>query len=169
MCAFWSSLTILFIFQFSVTINGRSCQGAGPNKKLAKRACAEAMLDLLGYNKPMPKPGKSLLKKKSTVDCFLNCGDSSNDASNENNTTISPEATTNATMYDEFYKYFHEFIYFRWKTTSTDEAETATAAVDDGDQTTPKRRVTFSNEVTETALPGSSTYAIICRIYITKM
>lgn len=39
--------------------------GIGPNKKLAKRAAAEAMLARIGYVKPMPQPGKSLLKKKT--------------------------------------------------------------------------------------------------------
>lgn len=44
--------------------NGLRCEGVGPNKKLAKRAAAEAVLSRIGYVKPMPKPGKSLLKKK---------------------------------------------------------------------------------------------------------
>lgn len=38
--------------------------GTGPNKKLAKRAAAETMLIKIGYNKSMPQPGKSLLKKR---------------------------------------------------------------------------------------------------------
>lgn len=45
--------------------DGLRCEGIGPNKKLAKRAAAEAVLARIGYVKPMPKPGKSLLKKKS--------------------------------------------------------------------------------------------------------
>ncbi|EJD75988.1 double-stranded RNA binding domain-containing protein family protein, variant [Loa loa] len=44
--------------------DGLRCEGIGPNKKLAKRAAAEAVLARIGYVKPMPKPGKSLLKKK---------------------------------------------------------------------------------------------------------
>ncbi|VBB31103.1 unnamed protein product, partial [Acanthocheilonema viteae] len=44
--------------------DGLRCEGVGPNKKLAKRAAAEAVLARIGYVKPMPKPGKSLLKKK---------------------------------------------------------------------------------------------------------
>lgn len=43
---------------------GLRCEGTGPNKKLAKRAAAEAALAEIGYAKPMPKPGKSLLKKR---------------------------------------------------------------------------------------------------------
>uniref|UniRef100_A0AC35TG30 DRBM domain-containing protein n=1 Tax=Rhabditophanes sp. KR3021 TaxID=114890 RepID=A0AC35TG30_9BILA len=46
------------------------CEGKGPNKKLAKRAAAEALLDKIGYYKPMKQPGKSLLKK--TADAYQN-------------------------------------------------------------------------------------------------
>lgn len=48
-----------------MTIGDQSCEGTGPNKKLAKRAAAEAMLEILGYAKPLPKPGKSVLKQTS--------------------------------------------------------------------------------------------------------
>uniref|UniRef100_A0AC34F1U9 DRBM domain-containing protein n=1 Tax=Panagrolaimus sp. ES5 TaxID=591445 RepID=A0AC34F1U9_9BILA len=53
-------------FTFEITCRGITLTGSGPNKKLAKRAAAEAMLEQIGYVKPMPQPGKSLLKKKST-------------------------------------------------------------------------------------------------------
>ncbi|CAB3399227.1 unnamed protein product [Caenorhabditis bovis] len=53
-------------FMIKVTCGEQSCVGSGPNKRLAKRAAAEAMLALIGYVKPLPPPGKSLLKKKST-------------------------------------------------------------------------------------------------------
>uniref|UniRef100_A0A915Q830 DRBM domain-containing protein n=1 Tax=Setaria digitata TaxID=48799 RepID=A0A915Q830_9BILA len=57
-------------FVMEVTCDdGLRCEGTGPNKKLAKRAAAEAVLTRIGYVKPMPKPGKSLLKKKSE-DCL---------------------------------------------------------------------------------------------------
>lgn len=42
-------------------------EGKGPNKRLAKRAAAEAMLESIGFVKPLPPPGKSLLKKM--IDC----------------------------------------------------------------------------------------------------
>lgn len=42
--------------------------GKGPNKRLAKRAAAEEMLDIIGYVKPLPPPGKSLLKKNPDAD-----------------------------------------------------------------------------------------------------
>uniref|UniRef100_A0AC35F229 DRBM domain-containing protein n=1 Tax=Panagrolaimus sp. PS1159 TaxID=55785 RepID=A0AC35F229_9BILA len=53
-------------FTFEISCRGITLTGSGPNKKLAKRAAAEAMLEHIGYVKPMPQPGKSLLKKKST-------------------------------------------------------------------------------------------------------
>ncbi|KAI6173151.1 hypothetical protein M3Y98_01051300 [Aphelenchoides besseyi] len=53
-------------FVIEVTCMGNTQTGVGPNKKLAKRAAAVAMLDTIGYAKPMPQPGKSLLKKRST-------------------------------------------------------------------------------------------------------
>lgn len=43
-------------------------EGKGPNKRLAKRAAAEELLDIIGYVKPLPPPGKSLLKKNPDVD-----------------------------------------------------------------------------------------------------
>jgi double-stranded RNA-binding protein Staufen len=53
--------------EFVVQVNcvGLTQTGFGPNKKLAKRAAAVAMLEEIGYVKPMPQPGKSLLKKRS--------------------------------------------------------------------------------------------------------
>ncbi len=39
-----------------------SAQASGPNKKLAKRAAAESMLQLLGYSRPQPQPGKPSIK-----------------------------------------------------------------------------------------------------------
>ena len=41
------------------------CTGSGPNKKLAKRSAAEALLQLLGYSRPQPQPEKPALKHGS--------------------------------------------------------------------------------------------------------
>ncbi|XP_031847758.1 double-stranded RNA-binding protein Staufen isoform X5 [Nomia melanderi] len=41
-------------FVMEVTMGQHSAQGIGPNKKLAKRAAAEALLAQLGYSKPLP-------------------------------------------------------------------------------------------------------------------
>ncbi|XP_037793787.1 double-stranded RNA-binding protein Staufen homolog isoform X1 [Penaeus monodon] len=49
-------------FIMQVTVGNQSAQGSGPNKKLAKRAAAENMLQLLGYSRPQPQPGKPAIK-----------------------------------------------------------------------------------------------------------
>lgn len=49
-------------FIMQVTVGSQSAQGSGPNKKLAKRAAAENMLQLLGYSRPQPQPGKPAIK-----------------------------------------------------------------------------------------------------------
>lgn len=46
-----------------VTVGQQSATGSGPNKKLAKRAAAEALLQLLGYSRPGPQPGKPTLSR----------------------------------------------------------------------------------------------------------
>lgn len=49
-------------FVMQVTVGQHSTTGSGPNKKLAKRAAAEALLQLLGYSRPTPQPNKPALK-----------------------------------------------------------------------------------------------------------
>jgi len=49
-------------FVMQVTVGQQSATGSGPNKKLAKRAAAEALLQLLGYSRPTPQPGKPALR-----------------------------------------------------------------------------------------------------------
>lgn len=49
-------------FVMQVQVEEHTCSGVGPNKKLAKRHAAEAMLQLLGYNKPSPQPAKPAIK-----------------------------------------------------------------------------------------------------------
>ena len=44
-----------------------TCTGVGPNKKLAKRHAAEAMLLHLGYNKPSPQPAKPAIKSTEST------------------------------------------------------------------------------------------------------
>ena len=48
-----------------VNVGSHNAQGTGPNKKLAKRAAAESMLQLLGYSRPQPQPGKPAIKLES--------------------------------------------------------------------------------------------------------
>jgi len=52
-------------FVVQVEVEEKTCTGSGPNKKLAKRSAAEAMLQLLGYTKPSPQPTKSSIKNSS--------------------------------------------------------------------------------------------------------
>jgi len=55
-----------FVMQVSV---GQHCTtGTGPNKKLAKRAAAESLLQLLGYSRPSVQPNKSAIKTGSEAD-----------------------------------------------------------------------------------------------------
>ncbi|XP_070533253.1 double-stranded RNA-binding protein Staufen homolog 2-like isoform X2 [Ptychodera flava] len=49
-------------FVMQVTVGNNQCTGIGPNKKMAKRAAAEAMLQELGYRSNPPLPNKSSLK-----------------------------------------------------------------------------------------------------------
>ncbi|TKR79908.1 hypothetical protein L596_014059 [Steinernema carpocapsae] len=48
-------------FVVEATCKDIHCQGTGPNKKLAKRAAAEAMLAKIGYDKPMPQRSDPLM------------------------------------------------------------------------------------------------------------
>lgn len=45
-------------FVIEASVNGHSCTGVGPNKKVAKRNAAEALLIALGYNSVNSKPSK---------------------------------------------------------------------------------------------------------------
>ncbi|XP_067010625.2 double-stranded RNA-binding protein Staufen homolog 2 isoform X2 [Anabrus simplex] len=49
-------------FVMEVSIGQHSATGTGPNKKLAKRAAAEGLLQLLGYSRPTPQPAKPSIK-----------------------------------------------------------------------------------------------------------
>lgn len=49
-------------FVMEVSVGSTSAQGSGPNKKLAKKAAAEALLTQMGYSKPQPLPIKPSIK-----------------------------------------------------------------------------------------------------------
>ncbi|XP_046581471.1 double-stranded RNA-binding protein Staufen homolog [Haliotis rubra] len=55
-------------FVMQVQVEDQTCTGVGPNKKLAKRNAAEAMLQLLGYSRPSPQPAKSSIKTSTGPD-----------------------------------------------------------------------------------------------------
>ena len=47
-----------------VTVGQQAATGSGPNKKLAKRAAAEALLQQLGYSRPALQPGKPAIRQQ---------------------------------------------------------------------------------------------------------
>lgn len=49
-------------FVIEASVNGHSCTGVGPNKKIAKRNAAEALLAMLGYSNPTASTQKPPLK-----------------------------------------------------------------------------------------------------------
>lgn len=49
-----------------VCVGNDTATGTGCNKKLAKRAAAEKLLQMLGYHKPQPQPGKPVLKSTTS-------------------------------------------------------------------------------------------------------
>ncbi|KAF7997423.1 hypothetical protein HCN44_005994 [Aphidius gifuensis] len=53
-------------FLMEVSIGQYSATGIGPNKKMGKRAAAEALLTQLGYSKPQIQPTKPAIKTKTT-------------------------------------------------------------------------------------------------------
>ncbi|XP_059149964.1 double-stranded RNA-binding protein Staufen homolog isoform X2 [Physella acuta] len=62
-------------FIMQVEVEDKNCTGTGPNKKLAKRSAAEAMLQLLGYTKPSPQPVKSSFKHPASGEGNQSNGD----------------------------------------------------------------------------------------------
>ncbi|XP_044257054.1 double-stranded RNA-binding protein Staufen homolog 2-like isoform X2 [Tribolium madens] len=53
-------------FVIEASVNGHSCTGVGPNKKIAKRNAAEALLNQLGYGNPPSNPKPVLKTEKET-------------------------------------------------------------------------------------------------------
>lgn len=57
-CSYHCSCPIIW----QVEVGDQKSSGTGPNKKLAKRAAAEAMLLLMGYSKVQKQPSKPAIK-----------------------------------------------------------------------------------------------------------
>lgn len=59
-------------FVIEASVNGHSCTGIGPNKKVAKRNAAEALLTALGYaqppSNPNPTPPKPAIKAEKETE-----------------------------------------------------------------------------------------------------
>jgi hypothetical protein len=78
------------LFRLQVSAGGQSAQGSGPNKKLAKRSAAEALLQTMGYSRPTLQPGKPALKSSSSTASTASCSSSISQSSSANQpTTIS--------------------------------------------------------------------------------
>ncbi|CAI5456373.1 unnamed protein product [Caenorhabditis angaria] len=124
-------------FIIRVTCVNESCDGKGPNKKLAKRSAAEAMLAALGYIKPLPAPGKSLLKKR----CDKDKGD----------LLISPKSSdvseTNSAKSPDFSEELHEGNEIR-----NDSSDRMTSPQSE------KKHVTFNSQVQACPPPGDQNY-----------
>lgn len=54
-------------FVIQASVNGYSCNGVGPNKKIAKRNAAQALLSLLGYANVNPTTPKPALKVRINI------------------------------------------------------------------------------------------------------
>ena len=48
-----------------MSVGSEKATGSGPNKKLAKRAAAENLLQAMGYIRPTPTPTKPAIKAAS--------------------------------------------------------------------------------------------------------
>ena len=61
---------------WQVVVGSHQCTGVGPNKKLAKRAAAEVMLQKLGYSAPSPQPAKPAIKSPDATQVRRHCQNS---------------------------------------------------------------------------------------------
>jgi len=55
-------------FVMQVQVGQQHTTGSGPNKKLAKRAAAEALLQMLGYSRPSLQPSKPAIKTGAEIE-----------------------------------------------------------------------------------------------------
>ena len=79
-----------------VNVAGETAQGTGPNKKLAKRAAAESLLQTLGYFRPSAQPGKPALKNSSSANTASSTQTNNSNAVYENGINVTSVDKTNA-------------------------------------------------------------------------
>ena len=94
---------ILFFIYFQVSAAGQCAQGSGPNKKLAKRAAAEALLQLMGYSRPSLQPSKPALKTSHS---------NGSTASTTSSSSMSCSSLTNGEIKEKTKKVRSHFYYF---------------------------------------------------------
>ncbi|KAE9415167.1 hypothetical protein Angca_003627 [Angiostrongylus cantonensis] len=156
-----------------VSCGKRICCGSGPNKRLAKRAAAEAMLAEIGYVKPLPPPGKSLLKKKT--DSPLNIGffDPNNPISSSlsNDLVLDSASPTGqqVSKTNQEYSLQEQILALNMNNQSSHQASldpssfllTGGESMESSANVPPspgRRRVTFSNQVKACPPPEDSNY-----------
>ncbi|KHJ93122.1 hypothetical protein OESDEN_06973 [Oesophagostomum dentatum] len=158
-------------FTVQVTCGTRICSGNGPNKRLAKRAAAEAMLAEIGYVKPLPPPGKSLLKKKNDSQLHIgvfdpndlvtppvqnNAGDSSNDHTEHQESHGSDEQAIQegllALCVDDHNDHHGT------NCSQSPDGDSSGEASNNVPPSPGRRRVTFSNQVKACPPPDDSKY-----------
>ena len=94
---------ILFFIYFQVSAAGQCAQGSGPNKKLAKRAAAEALLQLMGYSRPSLQPSKPALKTSHS---------NGSTASTTSSSSMSCSSLTNGEIKEKTKKVRRHFYHF---------------------------------------------------------
>lgn len=107
-----------------MTIGDKDCQGTGPNKKLAKRAAAEAMLDSLGYSKPLPKPGKPSLKHQTSFSDDYNGHEEHSSSPEVQKEDVNGNDTSNGVSH-----FRQRRVTFNLQDASQSNADTSTTAV----------------------------------------
>uniref|UniRef100_A0AC34QNU3 DRBM domain-containing protein n=1 Tax=Panagrolaimus sp. JU765 TaxID=591449 RepID=A0AC34QNU3_9BILA len=149
-------------FTVQVVCQGITLTGSGPNKKLAKREAADKMLKHIGYEKPMPKPGKSLLKKKAdklddgTID--IGVFDAKELEESEEIAQTKCEIAENPTM-ETFADVDNSIKDVGVEDDPSAKEESPSPKNDENDAgKIRKRRVTFSNQVSACPPPEDSNY-----------
>ncbi|KAL7299733.1 hypothetical protein TKK_0007483 [Trichogramma kaykai] len=88
-------------FVMEVSVGQHSAEGTGPNKKLAKRAAAEALLALMGYSKPQPQPTKPSIKTATGAGAGTNGAENKeNNAENKRKVTFVEVDARNETTHN---------------------------------------------------------------------
>jgi double-stranded RNA-binding protein Staufen len=81
---------------FQVSAAGQSAQGSGPNKKLAKRAAAEALLQIMGYSRPSLQPSKPALKTSISNGSTTSSSSSTMSTASVINGEVKPSSSPNS-------------------------------------------------------------------------
>merc|ERR1712156_1390933 len=83
-------------FVMQVSAAGQSAQGSGPNKKLAKRAAAEALLQIMGYSRPSLQPSKPALKTSISSGSTASSSSSTMSTASVINGEVKPSSSPNS-------------------------------------------------------------------------